>query len=964
MDNLNKLNGFNNLKTLNDSNGNSVLISNGISSLNFDGNIPKRSTVKNVSQLIRGDIVTDSDIVKANKSFLITTIEKQTYSISGSDTDVYFLYYLSDTDGEKPLTYLSPYTVASEPYYGGYNTDQLFYVFSDDIDNINLGDNGWMISNSGNAIFANGFFRGRIEATEGIFSGTVTAGTEDAFIKIGRDLFNLEQFPDTGTEIVSAGNEAHGLIIDDNNYFFTSIYNNTQNITSLTIADETSYQESDKTYEYYATISYTSPFSFDQNINPNTLINQSSNLYISQLLDTETNTDFSILNTERFPTEAGVLPSSVSINGNVSRSNTTATINCTNHGLVAGDVVVISGLTNSNAPLNGTWTVVSSANANIFTFNTTTSGTISANTPSGALSTKAGSFKIKLPYQLTQYALDTNIYITGYANNNLFPEPISLVKIKLTKVEVPKTTSTCQLTVGFNPTTKYSVGENIYLTGFTSSGSIDLTALNGSFKIIALTSSTITVRSFRMTAGTAITTGLGSIQDTLQKSNFKVGSTNNYMSYDSYTDILKVTGEINATSGTFNGTINANSGNIGGFTLSNNLLSSSFFQNALADYNPSFITTGNKNYIETRYVGPSPFTPTINWLGSNQVSLGYTTTLTSGTITNIDFYVKNADSTRINPSTLGLINGQSYTFSAKVSRYASGVFGGSGSVIAAVRTYDASTNGNLIKEQTFGLVSNMIVNNWYTVAIPFTVNTSYYYEFIIRDPGDIVISSAGTKNIFYIKELLINQSYPAGMFSLVKTNEILIRTNPYIDPDLFKINVNNSTMFKIDEYGIATLNTHPADGSGFSASATDTITPYLNRYYYEPSSFSSASTTYTNGPAGTSECGFAFKTGLTGKILVTVGGKIQNGTSGYLSALSFEIYAGTNSSGTKVITAIDQYAVQNYNTQSIQASMTTLIGSLSPNTTYYIRTVVKTNSATTGRNVLIDGRSLTILALN
>jgi len=552
MDNLNKLNSFNNLKTLNDSNGNSVLISNGISSLNFDGNIPKRSTIKNVSELIKGDIVTDSDIVKANKSFLITTIEKQTYNINNADTDVYFLYYLSDTDGEKPLTYLSPYTSIGTAYYGGYNTDQLFYVFSDDIDNINLGNNGWMISNSGNAVFANGFFRGRIEATEGIFSGTVTAGTADASIKIGRDLFNLEQFPDTGTAIVSAGNEAHGLIIDDTNYFFTSIYNNIQNITSLTIADETSYQDSDKTYEYYATISYTSPFSFDQNINPNTLINQSSNIYISQLLDTGTNTDFGILNTEWFPAENN----SILINGNVSRTGTTATINCTKHGLVAGNTVVISDLTGINAPLNGQWTVLSSGlTSDVFKFTTVDSGTIIANTPSNAFASKIGSFKIKLPYKLTQYPLNTDINITGaYANNNLFPEPISLVKINLTEVEVPKTTSTCQLTVGFNPTSKYSLGENIYLTGFTVSSDFkDLTPLNGSFKIIALTSSTITVRSFRMTAGTAITTGLGSIQDTLQKSNFKVGSANKYMSYDSDTDILKVTGEINATSGTFTG---------------------------------------------------------------------------------------------------------------------------------------------------------------------------------------------------------------------------------------------------------------------------------------------------------------------------------------------------------------------------------------------------------------------------
>jgi len=807
MDNLNKLNSFNNLKTLNDSSGNSILISNGISSLNFDGNIPKRSTVKNVSDLIEGDIVTDSDIVKANKSFLITTIEKQTYTIGGEDTDVYFLYYLSDTDGEKSLTYLSPYTDTAQPYYGSYNTDQLFYVFSDDIDNINLGDNGWMISNSGNAIFANGFFRGRIEATEGIFSGTVTAGTENASIKIGKDLFNLEQFPDTGTTIVAAGNEAHGLIIDENNYFFTSIYNSSQNVTSLNIVNETT----DSSKEYYATISYISPFSLDQSINPNTLIDEYSNLYITELLDSGENTDFNALNGEWFPVEAGVVTTGVSINGNVSRSGTTATINCTGHGLIVGDVVAISGLTSTNSPLNGNWTVATSANANIFTFTTTTSGTITANTPTGALSTKAGSFKIKLPYQLAEYALNTNIYITGYANNHLFPEKISLVKIKLTEVTVSNVTSTCQLTVGFNPTTKYSTGENIFLTGFTvSSGSIDLTGLNGSFVITALTSSTITVRTSRITAGSSITTGLGSIQDTLQKSNFKVGSVNKYMSYDSDTDILKVTGEINATSGTFNGTVNAITGNIGGFTLSKNSIYSTYNRNYMQPYDVTF-SLSPSTYWKAGSVSANSATPTIisgtsttiNGYDVNIYQLGYIkTSVTPSSISGLQalWTTNGTTPSRFSNTQLGLLNNKTYTFSVFAKAFQTGSI----SARVDVKVYDAATGGNLLGTSTGASYTVSSSGEYTQLSTQLSGVSGAYYEFIIIDQSSYSWTGNTPSPVYtmYFTAPQIGDGYPTeSVFSTNLNQSIALKTGASDLINLLETKVNNSLTTYIDDNG-------------------------------------------------------------------------------------------------------------------------------------------------------------------
>jgi hypothetical protein len=272
MADLNQSKNSNPLKTILDSSGNNVLLSNGISSLNFDGLIPKSSSLKVVSDIKVGDVVSDAEFSQAGKSYFITRVLSQDLMTSNITTTLYFLYYLSDTDGEKQLTYSSDYLDSYEgtQYYGGYSALKQLYVLSDDINNINLGKNGWFISNAGNAVFSNGFFRGRIEATEGIFSGKVFAGDRNASVVIGKDLFDGGEFRDsdtyvtatpTGVVSVPSGTQTHGLLMDNNNYFFTFSGQTPTNISSIAVSNTTKTD-----YEYYATFTYTTPsFTFDIN---------------------------------------------------------------------------------------------------------------------------------------------------------------------------------------------------------------------------------------------------------------------------------------------------------------------------------------------------------------------------------------------------------------------------------------------------------------------------------------------------------------------------------------------------------------------------------------------------------------------------------------------------------------------------------------------------------------------------
>ena len=82
-----------------------------------------------------------------------------------------------------------------------------------------------------------------------------------------------------------------------------------------------------------------------------------------------------------FYTWHGDLSSTIS---NAERVSSTATITTSAaHGYVAGDEVVVSGLTSTFAPLNGTYTILTTPLATTFTYTTTTTGSITSGAASG-----------------------------------------------------------------------------------------------------------------------------------------------------------------------------------------------------------------------------------------------------------------------------------------------------------------------------------------------------------------------------------------------------------------------------------------------------------------------------------------------------------------------------------------------------------------------------------------------------
>jgi len=255
---------FSNLKTLTQKNGQHRLLSNGISSLNFDGSIPKTSKLTHVFDIKPGDTVFLDDPYNTTNQVFITDTETRTITVDGNDVDYYFLYYLSEDNVNETFTYNSSYSyVENGITYYGYSEDDQLDVFSDDPDDITIGENGWAITNNGNAVFSNVFVRGRIEATDGIFDGILDAGIDDSgnpLVSIGKDIFAQEEFMPrdiSDGEIVS-GVEAHGLYI--NPYTFLLSYNKTKTIYVNKIIASNSSDETITTYSAtlkYSTLSFT-----------------------------------------------------------------------------------------------------------------------------------------------------------------------------------------------------------------------------------------------------------------------------------------------------------------------------------------------------------------------------------------------------------------------------------------------------------------------------------------------------------------------------------------------------------------------------------------------------------------------------------------------------------------------------------------------------------------------------------
>lgn len=207
------INPLSNLTGLAKPDGSFKLYSEQLSSINFDGVATKKQTKTKVSDLKPGQTVMVSDASYSSTSAFITKIESRDGFINDDPEQPvkkYYLYHVSEFSMEQPFTY-------NATYGDSYNANAELYVVRDDVENFVIGNDGWALTNNGNAIFSNVFARGRIEATSGRIDGSLDIGTNQIgqpLVQIGTDLFNGQAFE-------SVTEKHSGILLDVNNYLLS-----------------------------------------------------------------------------------------------------------------------------------------------------------------------------------------------------------------------------------------------------------------------------------------------------------------------------------------------------------------------------------------------------------------------------------------------------------------------------------------------------------------------------------------------------------------------------------------------------------------------------------------------------------------------------------------------------------------------------------------------------------------------
>jgi hypothetical protein len=166
----------------------------------------------------------------------------------------------------------------------------------------------------------------------------------------------------------------------------------------------------------------------------------------------------------------------------------------------------------------------------------------------------------KNPISGTTNPISANLKAESFALNNIY----DITSFSLSETTSSTTTSSVNVYLDTNFITLFLQDQVINLNSIINSS---LLAANGVHKIVSVTNLTdqdnsyFTITTRRITAGT-YTTDLGQI--TLFNSNykFKVGDSDNSMSYNSFTGALTVTGRINANSGNFTNTVSIGEPNI------------------------------------------------------------------------------------------------------------------------------------------------------------------------------------------------------------------------------------------------------------------------------------------------------------------------------------------------------------------------------------------------------------------
>lgn len=425
-----------NLTGIANTDGSFKLYSEQLSSINFDGFAAKRQVKVKVSELRVGQTLMVSEATYNAESVFITKINIVNELVAGVLTDKYFIYYLSDFSMEQAYNY-------NATYGDSFSKDAEVYVRKDDIDNFVLGNDGWTLTNNGNAIFSNIFARGTIEATSGKIDGTLTVGKTKLgtpLLTIGTDLFN-------GLDFEGESSSHNGFIFDTNNYLLSYETSQTIDITSVVVENTTQ---------------------------PSTLITATFTL---PLISGETNT------------------------------------------LQVGDTVKLSGFTNNKTTfLNDTHQVIS----------------VSGNT-----------FTISIKYAIDlSNPITINVQATSFALNRTFNI------VSMTTQSVNETTNASIVKIYSPASELFSIDTELDLEGFTNT----LVGLNGSRRVTDNQGTYFSIITSRVAAGT-YTTSLGSIILNQKRQKFKVGDPFNYLSFSSETGALKVSGTINANSGSFTNTV-------------------------------------------------------------------------------------------------------------------------------------------------------------------------------------------------------------------------------------------------------------------------------------------------------------------------------------------------------------------------------------------------------------------------
>ena len=505
---------YKNFKTYSSGSGNDKILSNVFSSINFDGEIYKEKLKVNVSTLKAGDI-----LYLENPEYLEDAVS---FTISKIDLieSLYYVYYPGEFSFEDQLTINSP----NED--GSYLGTEEFYVLRENPSRVNAGTSGWGLTTGGMAIFTDIIARGEIQATSGEIEGILTVGrniNNDPLMRLGSNIFSDETF-----DGISA--KQNGLLIDGNNYLLsyesstlftpTSVVVSSSNVTtirrlvSVTVPNHTFalIDSTDRTESItFSGISGTGNINSlnDKSFIIETIVGGVISFYAYLDITVRTSQSLSGTVIKSGPFDTMTMTTVTVADSPVVDARKTVNFNFSNHNIPDNELIIFSGFSSTLESLNDTSTVIVKENA-------VTAVTPSSPTTGSATYTATGH----------TFAVGNKVTISG-----------------------------CSVS-GYNGTfTITAVATNTFrvANATTATGS---TWTNG----FAYRSDQLSISSFLIDiADGTYTSGLGNISYLNNNAKFKVGNESNFMSYSSESDILTVTGTVNATGGNFTNTVTVGS---------------------------------------------------------------------------------------------------------------------------------------------------------------------------------------------------------------------------------------------------------------------------------------------------------------------------------------------------------------------------------------------------------------------